>query len=267
MNEPTRQAQLDAANAYETLMVPALFGDWCSKVAEAARIRPGHRVLDVATGTGALARDAASRVGPGGAVTGLDPNPGMLDVARRLAPALEWRQGVAESLPFPDHSFDVVLSQFGLMFFRDRGAAVREAIRVLVRGGRFAFLVWDALENIPAYAAEVALLKRLAGPRAADALRAPFALGTRHALETLLPEAGVAAAEVLTDRGTARFPSARVMVEADLRGWLPVMGVDLPEDRIARILEEAEHVFRPYVAANGAVEFATSAHILVGSRA
>lgn len=265
MNEPTLRAE-DAANAYERLMVPALFGEWSPAVADAARIRPGQRVLDVACGTGILGRQVASRTGPTGAVTGLDPSPGMLEVARRLAPNLEWRQGVAESLPFPDASFDAVVSQFGLMFFEDRHEALREALRVLVPSGRLAVLVWDSLDHIPAYAAEVALLERVAGRPAADALRAPFVLGDRNDLAALFWDAGVASVEVTTHPGTARFPSARVMVEADLRGWLPVMGVVLSEHQIARILKEAEQVLASYVRPDGTVVFDTSAHIVTGAR-
>jgi SAM-dependent methyltransferase len=266
MNEPTLQAQIDAANAYEALMVPALFGQWASKVADAAQIRPGQRVLDVACGTGILGREVTSRTGPTGVVVGLDPNPGMLEVARRLAPTVEWRQGVAESLAFPDQSFDAVVSQFGLMFFEARRDALREAWRVLVPEGRLAVAVWDSLDTMPAYAVEVALLERVAGQRAADALRAPFVLGDRRDLAGLFGDGGVASVEVTTDRGTAQFPSVRVMVEADLRGWLPVMGVVLPEDQIARILAEAEHVLRPYVGTDGTVAFDTSAHVITGTK-
>jgi len=267
MSDPTLQAQIDAAKAYEALMVPALFGQWASKVADAAQIRPGQRVLDVACGTGILAREAVSRTGPSGFVAGVDPSPGMLEVAKQLAPAVEWRQGVAESLPFPDQSFDAVVSQFGLMFFSDRREALRQALRVLIPEGNLAVAVWDALDNIPAYAAEVALLERLAGRQAADALRAPFVLGDRQDLVTLFAEAGVASVEVTTDKGRAQFPSAGVMVEADLRGWLPVMGVVLSEEQIARVLEQAEQVLRPYVTADGTAVFDTSVHIVTGKKA
>jgi SAM-dependent methyltransferase len=265
MGEPARQEQIDAANAYEALMVPALFGQWAEKVIDAARIGPGQRVLDVACGTGVLAREVVSRYGAIENVAGLDPNPGMLEVARQLAPAVQWRQGLAESLPFPDQSFDAVVSQFGLMFFNDRTGALREVLRVLNPRGGLAIAVWDALEHIPAYAAEVALLERLAGQRAADALRAPFVLGDRDGLAGLFDEAGVASVAVSTESGTARFPNARVMVEADLRGWLPVMGVVLPEEQIAAILEEAEHVLRPHVTADGTIAFHLSAHIVTAT--
>jgi len=262
MNEPTLQTLVDAARAYESLFVPALFGQWALKVVEAALIKPGQRVLDVACGTGVLARAAHARTGPTGQVTGLDPSPGMLTVARELAPAVEWRQGTAESLPFADRSFDRVVSQFGLMFFADRPQALREMLRVVRPGGRLVVAVWDALDNTPAYAAEVALVDRMAGARAGDALRAPFVLGARQSLTALFEEAGAAAVEVTTHQGLARFPSVRVMVEADLRGWLPVVGVDLSEEQIIHILDEAERVLGPYVTGSGPVTFPLGAHLV-----
>lgn len=266
MNDPTLQAQIDAARAYEALFVPALFGQWAAKVVDAARIQPGLRVLDVACGTGVLARAVLSRTGPTGYVAGLDPSPGMLAVASELAPAVNWRQGSAESIPFADRSFDTVISQFGLMFFADRRQALREMLRVLTPEGRLVVAVWDALANIPAYAAEVALLERLAGPRAANALRAPFALGDRENLSTLFKDAGAATVAIATYQGTARFPSIRVMVEADLRGWLPVMGVILTEEEIGRILQEAAGALGEYASPDGRVAFEVRAHLVTATK-
>jgi hypothetical protein len=91
-------------------------------------------------------------------------------------------------------------------------------------------------------------------------------LGNRHELQRLF-EDGVVAADIRTARGTARFPSVRVMVEAELRGWLPIMGVVLSEEQIARILREAEEVLKPYVASDGKAVFATSAHVISGASA
>lgn len=266
MTESTLQAQIEAANAYEALFVPALFGQWAPKVADAAQVRPDQRVLDVACGTGILAREIAPRVGSAGHVVGVDPSPGMIAVAKQLAPAIEWREGVAESLPFPDQSFDAVVSQFGLMFFTDRRQALREMLRVLTPGGRLAIAVWDSLENIPAYASEVALLARTAGRQGADALRAPFVLGNRQDLATLFSEAGVASAEIATHRGMAQFASIRTMVEADLRGWLPVMGVILTDDQIGRILQEAEQALGAYATADGRAAFHLSAHLVTAKK-
>ena len=247
------QAQIDAAQVYETLFVPALMGQWAPKVADAAQIQPGQRVLDVACGTGILAREITLRKAR---VVGLDPNPGMLAVARELDPAVDWREGVAGSLPFPDESFDAVVSQFGLMFFTDRRQALREMLRVLAPGGRLAVAVWGSLENMPAFAAEVELLEKAAGQPAADALRSPFVLGDRKELAALLPEA-----EITTHHGEARFPSIRTLVETDLRSWLPMMGVTLTEDRIVHILEQAEQALGSYATADGQLTFPISAHL------
>jgi ubiquinone/menaquinone biosynthesis C-methylase UbiE len=158
-----------------------------------------------------------------------------------------WHEGTAESLPFPEQSFDAVVSQFGLMFFPDRHEAIREMLRVLAPGGRLAVAVWDALENSPVYPLWVTLLERTAGQSAADALRAPFTHGDQKRLTVLFESAGVDGVKITTRHGTARFPSIRSMAEADLRGWLPVMGVILPEEQIQRILLEAEHVFRSHL--------------------
>lgn len=261
------QVQIDAAKAYEAVMVPALFGQWASHVADAARIKQGQRVLDVACGTGVLSREAASRTGRPELVAGIDPAPGMLEVARQSAPTLDWRQGVAESLPFPDQSFDVVVSQFGLMFFNDRQQALREMLRVVPPGGALAVAVWDSLENSAAYDVEVDLLDRIAGQRAADALRAPFVLGDTAELKSLFEGAGVSSVKITTRHGTARFPTIRTMVEADVRGWLPIMGVELTEEQIGQVLDEAEHALRQYVSADGHVEFDSPAHIITGAAA
>ena len=144
MTSPVSQTLIDAASAYEALFVSALFRQWAPMVADAAKIASGDRVLDVACGTGVLAREAATRTGRSGRVAALDANAGMLTVARGLAPGIDWREGVAEAPPFPDQSFDVVVCQFGLMFFSDRDKAVREVLRVMVPGGRGAVAVWDA---------------------------------------------------------------------------------------------------------------------------
>jgi len=246
--------------------VAALFAEWAPRVLDAAAVGPGGDVLDVACGTGVVARAALERVGDEGSVTGLDRNRAMLAVAQRLAPAARWQFGDAGELPFDDESFDAVVSQFGLMFFADRGAAIGEMLRVTRRGGRLAVAVWDALEASPAYPIEVELLERLAGSPAAEALRAPFVLGDTDELAGLFDAAGVGETTVATIVGTARFPSVRSMVDADLRGWLPVMGVHLEEAVIERILSEAEGALARFVIADGSLVFDSPAHIVAGVR-
>ena len=260
--DPALAAKIAAAQVYDTLFVPAEFEAWAPLVASAGRVGPGSRVLDVACGTGVLSREVARRVGPTGSVTGIDIDPGMLAVAARRASGITWKEGRAEALPFADRTFDAVLCQFGLMFFPDRGAALREMQRVAVPGGHIVVAVWDSLEETPLYAAFVRLLARIVGPRAADALRTPFALGDRDELAEIVTSAGLRIADIETHRSTATFPGVRPMIEAELRGWMPMAGIELSPVEIDCVLDEARREFRPYLRPNGRVEFDSPAHLV-----
>lgn len=265
MTNEERQKQVEGAWAYETLHVPALFRNWCPIVLDSAGVKTGDRVLDVACGTGILAREALDRVKPTGSVDGVDPGYGMLAVANELAPDISWKEGTAEDLPYADQTFDTVVSQFGLMFFMDRKKALSEMLRVLKPGGKLVVAVWDSLENTEAYRDEVELFEKLAGKDAAEALKAPFVMGDRNDLLALFKEAGVQSVNVTTQSQQACFPDIRSMVEADLRGWLPVMGVLLEEETIQHVLNEAEQVLKGYVSENGKVLFNAPAHIISGN--
>jgi SAM-dependent methyltransferase len=266
MHDPDLSTELAAATTYEEAVVPALTREWAPRLVEAAGIRSDDRVLDVACGTGVLTRAVAEAVEPGGTVAGLDCDPGMLTIAARAAPGIAWHRGVAEHLPFQDAAFDAVVSQFGLMFVQDRSVALREMWRVLRPGGRMAVAVWASLDETPAYAAEVALVQRMAGPEAADVLRSPFALGDRALFAATFADARIPLTSLTTVAGTGRFPSIRAMVDTDLNGWLPLVGVRLDQQVVEDILAEAELVFRPYLTADGSVRFASPAHLAVATR-
>ncbi len=254
----TGQVTRSAADIYEEFFVPALFAEWPPRLADAAQLAPGQRVLDVACGTGVLAREAARRVAPG-AVTGLDRNGGMLAVARRMAPAIDWREGRAEALPFADGAFDAVVCQFALMFFEDRVAALKEMRRVLRPGGRLAVAVWDAAERSPGYADMIVLLQRLFGAAVADELRAPFVLGDRALFGSLFAEAGIAGVEIRTVSGMARFPSIESWVHTDIKGWTLADRIDDAQYRT--LLREAARELQRYAQPDGTVAFAAPAHI------
>jgi SAM-dependent methyltransferase len=256
----TGQVVRSAAEVYEEFFVPALFQEWTGRVAAAAGIQSGQAVLDVACGTGVLARTVAERVGPTGAVVGLDVNEGMLAVARRTAPAITWRQGQAEALPFADAAFDAVVSQFGLMFFADRGAALREMRRVMRPGGRLAVAVWGTLDQSPGYAAMAGLLERLFGEEVAQSLHAPYVLGDRQVVRALLDEAGLPDADIVTHEGQARFPSIAAWVDTEIKGW--TLADRLDDAQFRRLLTEAERDLARFVGAGGAVAFSVAAHII-----
>ena len=176
MREQAWQVSAEAAEVYEAKFVPAIFGEWAPRIANAAGIEPGQRVLDVACGTGVVARECACR---GATVTGLDLNESMLSVARRISPDIDWRQADASDLPFEDGTFDAVVCQFGLMFFPEREKSLSEQWRILAPGGRLAVSTWDVIEQIPIYVAMVGLIERHGGGDAAQVLRAPFWFGDK----------------------------------------------------------------------------------------
>lgn len=263
MNDDATAGQISASAAeiYDDFFVPALFGPWAGPLCEIAGLSPGARALDVACGTGATTRVAHDRVRPGGGATGLDRNAGMLAVARRKAPGIDWVEGRAENLPFADDSFDAALCQFGLMFFDDRAAALWEMRRVVRPGGRIAVSVWDDVRNSPGYAGMIALLERLFGPAPAEALRAPFVLGDAAALRGLAAESGAPDAKVVTREGVARFPSIRDWVATDVRGWTLADMID--DDQFAALVEAAEREFADFTGPDGRVAFAAPAHVLM----
>jgi len=258
-------AEIEAATFYEEKFVPALFKSWSPLVIEAADIGPGDRVLDVACGSGVVSRDIAVITGDDFPPVGLDIAAGMLEVANAIAPQIEWQHGSAEQLPFEDGSFDRVVCQYGLMFFPDKVKSLSEMLRVLRPGGRLAVAVWDSLDNNPGFAHKVEILQHKAGTAAADALRAPFCLGDIDLLRQFGADAGIRDFKLSTHRGQARFNNLREFVDAELRGWLPVMDVHLTEAQIDGIYHECEQQLSGYCnAGKGEFIMPTSAHIFSG---
>lgn len=252
------------ADVYEQFFVPALFRQWGEVMVDVAGIETRQRVLDVACGTGVLACAAAQHVGGGGAVTGLDPNEDMLAVARRKSTAIEWLSGRAEALPFNDQSFDVVVSQFGLMFFDDPVAALREMRRVLRPGGRLAVAVCDALDHSPGYAVLAELLQRLFGEAVAEAFRMPFSCGERESLRSQAVASGLNEAQVTRHDGVVRFASVEALVATE-RACVWTLGGLLDDGQFARLRQEAEESLQPFVLADGRVEFSMPALIVTAT--
>ena len=124
---------------------------------DAARVGPGVRVLDVATGPGYVAAAAAGR---GAAAIGLDFSAPMLVEARRRAPAIDFREGDAEALPFGDAAFDAVLMNFGLLHLGRPDEALAEAHRVLRPGGRLGFTVWAKPEEAVGFGIVLGAIQR-----------------------------------------------------------------------------------------------------------
>ncbi|MFF3286165.1 class I SAM-dependent methyltransferase [Streptomyces sp. NPDC003023] len=130
--------------AYEQYLVPVVFRPFAEDLtARAAALRPG-RVLEIAAGTGVLTSKLLETA-PSAEVTATDLNEAMVAFGSARSPGAKWRQADAQRLPFPDGGFDLVVCQFGVMFFPDRVAAFTEVRRVLAPGGAFLFNTWGPL--------------------------------------------------------------------------------------------------------------------------
>jgi SAM-dependent methyltransferase len=178
--------------------------------------------LDVACGTGLVARIAAECVGMQGRVMGLDILPAMLAVARAIPQGcgaqIQWQEGDAAALRFPDGTFDVVFCHQGLQFFSDRRAALGEIRRVLAPGGRVALAVWSRIERNPYFFFLAAAVERRVGTEAARQMRSSFALGDAHKLRSLVSGAGFGNAEVRTLVKPVRLPPVVDFVPRHLAG-------------------------------------------------
>ena len=134
---------------YEQYLVPLLFEPYAEDMAARLGDMKQGRLLETAAGTGIVTRALVKALPPGVEIVATDLNQAMLDLAaqRLQAPNVQWQQTDAQKLPFDDASFDAVVCQFGVMFFPDRLAAYREALRVLKPSGRFVFSVWNSLDH------------------------------------------------------------------------------------------------------------------------
>lgn len=247
----TFQLNREQARAYDDLFVPALFGQWAPQLVDCARVRPGQSVLDVACGTGVVARSARDVVGPSGRVVGVDLNAAMLEVAQDVRPDLEWVQGDAEDLPFADAEFDVALCQSALFFFADPGRAVAELARVVVPGGVVALQTYAALAEQPAYGPFVEMVAGHAGPEARVLLGLYWSQGDVDGLLGLTSAAGLSLLESRSSLGVAVFPSAAAAAHTEIRAT-PLAERITPET-YARIIADTEKLLAGYVDEAGVV--------------
>jgi ubiquinone/menaquinone biosynthesis C-methylase UbiE len=203
------QLEGSAAELYHRYLVPAITTKWAENILDRARPRAGEAILDLACGTGAVARLAAKRETLA-TIVGLDLNPEMLAVARKIpsegAP-VAWVEGSALHLPFASDSFDVVLCQLGLQFFPDQRRALGEIRRVLRGTGRAAISVYSSIERTPGAHAFVRALDDVLGADASRIKRGEHSFLKPGQLETLLNDAGFEHIDVQTVEQTISFPS------------------------------------------------------------
>jgi ubiquinone/menaquinone biosynthesis C-methylase UbiE len=256
-----------APEVYERELVPAVFGPWASILVDLAQPKLGERVVDIACGTGIVARKVAVKVGPTGAVAGVDLNPGMLTVARSLpttkdAALVQWHEASADRLPLPDGSFDIAYCQLGLQFFPDRPAALREMRRVLSSNGRLALMVWCGIHESPGFEAFAEILERNVSPAAATIMRAPFGLSDANELSRLDAAAGFRDITIQQRVGAVEFPSVERFVLSYVAGS-PLAGHVSQASDAARenLTADTKLALDKYVSNRG-LSLPTAAHLL-----
>lgn len=212
------------SHAYDEFLVPRLFVPWARNLLEHAKVGPNHHLLDVACGTGAVARLASQAVGLRGRIAACDPSRQMLETARnhqRLpnAAGIEYFEVAAEELPFEPGSFHVVTCQQGLQFFSDRRKALEQMFLALRKGGRLAVSIWGPLETAQYFHALFMALKRSIPPLADLALQAA-AYSDAGELRNDLDAAGFHKVEVRTEHKPLVFEDGVSQALASVRGTL-----------------------------------------------
>src|SRR5437667_6132081 len=256
----------NAAEFYERY-VGLLMQPWVQCLVAVAALQPAEHVLDVACGTGFVARLAAERVRAKGRVVGIDLNASMIEAARAASGhdaevRIEWRTGDAGALPFENDVFDVVLCQQGVQFFPDRVHALREMRRVLRVGGRLAFTVWSAIGDTPYHASLADALARHLSAEAASMARAPYALHDAVELHGLVASAGFRNVNVRPTIKTTTLPLPAEFVPGHLAA-LPMAQeiARLSTERRNALVEEITEALSAYVD-RGQLIFPAGVHVV-----
>lgn len=267
MSDPEQwQVSGNAPQAYERYMVPTLFTPWAQELLARAALHAGERVLDVACGTGIVARLAAQRVGPSGYVMGVDLNAAMIETARTQTPPagapVEWHEGDAHALPCADATFDVVCCQQGLQFFPDKTRALREMHRVLGPGGRLVLSVWRSLPYNPYGRALADAMERHVGA----AGTAAYGFGEMEPLRTLLTAAGFRDIHIHIVVLTMRHPTPAEFIAGQLAAT-PLAGAVAALDAAAQgaLRHDILASLRPYTDDEG-LAVPIEAHIAMARR-
>lgn len=252
----TQDVYKPGPSTYEAELVPRIFAPWAQRLVEAAGLMAGERVLDVACGTGIVARTAAVKVGPGGTVVGVDINPAMLELARTLVPegSIEYLETNAESLPLSDSCFDVVFCQQGLQFMPDRLAALEEVHRVLTPRGRAIFAIWRGKEHHRAMdEIDRLVLAEHLPAEIMEGSDAPFWLGDLDEVRRLFTEAGFAKLHIRSHLSEIRFPSARDLLHGVTGAHAPLAGAiaELSDEAREAMYRAVEKAFATYADDDG----------------
>jgi len=242
------------AEMYEQFYGPGIFQPLTEAFARFASPQKGERVLDLACGTGLVARHIAPLIGTEGKITAVDINPVMLAVARQQTPpagaSIEWLEGDATQLDLKTE-FDLVLCQQGLQFFSDKSAALKQMRQLLVKGGRIGIATWQAIEQHKVFEEFAKVEVRHLAPLGVsyEDLLAPFSLHDVNQIRSFLAEAGFSKIEITPHTIQTRFPDPKTFarkMETAYGAVIPAF-VQNP-DAFLKFLDAVENETRDLVA-------------------
>jgi ubiquinone/menaquinone biosynthesis C-methylase UbiE len=263
------QMDATAPELYERYLVPAITSVWANDLLNRISPKRGDSVLDIACGTGVVAR-LIEQHGQAKRVVGLDINTAMLAIARAKSSKVEWIEGSALDLPFDANSFDVVLCQLGLQFFPDRLLALKEMVRVLKPAGRAGFSVYSAIEKTPAAYAFVQALDSCLGEEASRTKRSEHLSCDAQEIAGWAKQAGFKAVDVAAITKQITFPSMLDYVRFQLTatpmaGLLKDKGAPERKRLIMSISDDAASRLDPSMLANGKLTFPQQSLVAMAS--
>jgi len=258
-----------APELYERYLVPAITSVWANDLLDRVNPRRGDSIIDIACGTGIVARLAEQR-GHAGRLVGLDLNTAMLAVARAKSATIEWIYGSALDLPFNENSFHVVLCQLGLQFFPDRPLALKEMVRVLKPGGRAGLSVYSAIERTPGAHAFVQALDKYLGSEASRTKRSEHLSYDAQEVGDWAKHAGFDVVHVETVTKQITFPSILDYVRFQLTATpmaalLKDKGAPDRERLIMSIADDARSRLDPSMLAGDKLTFPQQSFVVTAS--
>jgi ubiquinone/menaquinone biosynthesis C-methylase UbiE len=257
--EETYKLEIEGARFYEEKFVPTLFEKWAGVMVDRLEIQKSDHFLDVACGTGIVARTAGSRI-DNLRVSGCDINNAMLEVAKEIAPPITWIKAGAEDLPFQEQSFDKIGCQFGIMFFEDKIESLNEMLRVRKDKGRIIIGIWDVIEANTGYYDLQQLLEKIGGNELGQILMSPFSLGNKEEIISIIQSSNASKYEIETIKKEIEFPSIEYWIDCDVKAS-PV-AEKITEAQYSELLKEAKTKLNKYIFGDEKVRFEMSGHLL-----
>ncbi len=227
---------------YDEYLGPLLFEYYAAELAGRVTVPPGGRVLELACGTGIATGHLRAALPADVEIVATDLNEAMLDFARKKRGDLakvHYQVANAQDLPFEDASFDAVVCQFGIMFFPDKAAGAREALRVLKPGGTYAFNVWDSLDRNPVIKVAQDTISGFFDGDPPTFLLTPFGYHALDPIVALLRDAGFGALDVSVLPTVVERPSAQSVARGCVEGNPGIHEINARATAPAEVIVEA----------------------------